>query len=247
MKIVYLKLHVLIALLIAFNVAHLHAQTATEASATAVLAEYFDEVYGTDERLISGPFYYGAKRGSIMGHPYFIEEEWKRGTITIGETLFEELSLNYDVLLNRVIIRFMTLTYTDYQVAVRCANIKKMTIEEQVFIPLPQFADTALMPLARLMSDGEVQYLVTKRKYLSPSNGSGMKDYSYKQNSRQYLYYNNELISFRTRGSLLAIFPDLKGELRQYARDKKLKLGSKQHDDRAIWVDHCNHLLNSRQ
>ena len=247
MKIFCSKLLILTAIFVASALPQLHAQTTQESSATKVLAEYLDEVYGADERLITGPFYYGAKRGSILGHPYFSDEEWKNGTIMIGETLFENLSLNYDILLNKVIVRFMTLTYTDYQVAVRCSNIKKMSIGGDTFVPLPQVADSALMPLARLLSDGEVQYLITKKKYLSPSNGTGMKDYSYRENSRQYLYYNSELISFRTRGSLLALFPELKSELKQYARDKKLKPGAKHYEDRAIWVDHCNYLLKSRQ
>jgi hypothetical protein len=247
MKKTCLNLLVLIALLFACSNANLHAQTPQETSATKVLAEYFDEVYGADERLITGPFYYGAKRGSIMGHPYFSDEEWKSGTITIGETLFDELSLNYDVFLNRVIIRFITLTNTDYQVAVRCSNVDKMSIEGTVFIPLPEAADTSLMPLAMLMSDGEVQYMITKRKYLSPSNGTGMKDYLYRENIRQYLYHNNVLISFRSKGSLLSIFPELKAELKKYARDNKLRLGSKHSDDRAIWVNYCNTLLKTRQ
>jgi hypothetical protein len=247
MKIACLKLHILIALFTAFNTIYLHAQIAEEASATTILADYFDEVYGADERLISGPFYYGAKRGSILGHPYFNDEEWKTGSITIGETLFEDLSLNYDVLINMVIIRFKTISSTDYQVAVRCSKIKNLSIGGQLFVPLPQAADSVLMPLARLMSDGEIQYLVTKRKYLSPSNGSGMKDYLYNERSREYLYHNNELIPFRGKRSLISLVPELKGELKQYAREKMLRLGPKWYDDRALLVDYSNYLLKTRQ
>jgi len=243
----YLLLKVIV--IFYFTVARmpLEAQQAAEVNESLILSQYFDEIYGADERLVSGPFYFGAMRGPIQGHPYWFDEEWKIGSVELGETRFDNLLLKYDILINQVILKFITSNNAAYQVGLRSGNITRLTIGTHTFIPFPHIRDSANILFAELLSEGEVQYMLTRNKYLVLTNGSGMADYTYKENVKQYLYSGDQPVPFRGKSALLKLYPGLKSELKQYARKNRLQLGPKKHQDRAKWVDHCNVLLKTSQ
>ena len=221
------------------------AQGSMEVSESRLLSEYFDNVYGADERLVSGPFYYGAIRGSIQGHPYYFDEDWKTGSVEIGDVRFDNLLLKYDISIDQFILKYITTNNASYQVGLRSGNITKIIVGLHTFVPLPESRDTISVPFAELLSDGKVQYMVTKSKYLVLTNGSGMTDYVYKENLRQYLYTNNQMVPFRGKKALFNLYPELKAQLKQYARKNGLVLGPSKLQDRAKWIDQCNYLLEA--
>lgn len=223
------------------------AQPDYDLSDSQILYSYFDEVYGADEKLVSGPFYYGAITGSIEGHPYFIDEEWKPGYVKIGDIRYDNLLLKYDINIDKVILKYIASNSASFQVGLRSGNITRFTMGDHTFIPYPEVKDSTTVPFAELLSDGEIKYLLVRKKFLMLTNGSGMTDYTYKETVKQYFYRNNELIPFKGRRTLLELYPELKTELKQYARKKGLELRPKKTDDRAEWVNYCNYLLKSGQ
>lgn len=247
MKNLHIQLWIIILLNILPGNRQASGQAAVEATESSLLSLYFDEVYGADERLVSGPFYYGAMRGSIQGHPYYINEDWKTGSVEIGDIRFENLMLKYDILIKQFILKYITSNSATFQVGLRSGNITRITMGSHTFIPFPGNKDSTAVPFAELMSDGEIKYLITRTKYLVLTNGSGMTDYIYKENIRQFLYTDGQLMPFRGKATLLKLYPELKTELKQYARKNHLQLGMKKYNYRAQWIDHCNYLIGREQ
>ncbi|MCA1756050.1 MAG: hypothetical protein LC649_01140 [Bacteroidales bacterium] len=238
-----LKIGVLSLLLLLTATNHVIPQENGNQKATLLVSQYFDNLFGADERLITGPFYYGPTRGSIQGHPYYIDDFWKDGTIETADDVFRGLKLKYDNYLNRIILMYTSTDNAVYQVGLRPGNIVRATIGGNEFIPLPVFADSINTPFAEVISDGEVQYLVTRLKTLQITSGSGSSDYVYKENFRQYLCHNGTLIPFKGKNSLFRLFPELKEDLKRFIRMTNIYPTRKNTQDRAKLIDYCNTLL----
>lgn len=234
----------LIILVLLTLILPVRSQDNSNQQATTLLNTYFDNLYGADDRLITGPFYYGPTRGSILGNPFYDDDTWKDGLIQTTEALFTDLKLKYDIYLNQIILMYTSTDNAVYQVGLRTGNITKATIGEKVFIPLPGIVDSINAPFAELVSDGPLQYLVTRKKYIQISNGSGSSDYEYKEILKQYIFYEGSLIPFVSKRSLYRKFPDLKSDLKKFSRQHNLFLAKKNIEARAKLMDYCNILLS---
>lgn len=239
----YFKLYAFLVCITMPPACPLEAQSAR--SETAMYATYFNHLFGTDERLVSGTLYTGPARGSIEGHAYFLDDRWIKGSVEVNGKVFEGLDLKYDVVINQMILSCPTATLTNVQIGLRSTGIERITMEDHVFIPLPGSSDSSVVTYAELMSAGTINYLVTRRKYLVLTNGSGLTDYIYREVVGQFLWYNGQLTPFRRKSDLINLFPNRKVNINQFARQEKLKLSKKRLADRAKLTDFCNSLLNN--
>jgi hypothetical protein len=212
-----------------------------------IVAEYFDDIFGADERLITGSMYKGAMKGSIQGHPYYSDEEWKPGSVEVSGKLFTGLLLNYDIHTNEIVMTHVTTNYSSFQLSLRSHNISKITIGNRTFIPTHAAGDSSAVKYAELLADGKIQYVIIRSKNLMLTNGSGNTDYVYREERQQYIKKGDQLVPFRSRNTLLKLYPEYQTGLKQYARNNRLHLGPKQYIHRALWVTYCNDLLRTRQ
>ncbi len=212
-------------------------------SATDLLWLYFDNVFGDDERLITGHYYHGPTLGPITGHPYYLDESWKIGTIEIDDVIFDGLQVKYDIYLNWLILNYTSTDNAVHQIGLNSGKINRIKMSNSEFIPLPGSRDSTGIPFAELISDGPVQYLVTKSKSLEIANNPGSSDYEYKEYIKQYLYYNGTLQSFRTKNTLYKTFPGMKSQLKRFARQNYLYFIRNRIDERKKLVDYCNSIV----
>ncbi|MEE4215767.1 MAG: hypothetical protein V2I34_11930 [Bacteroidales bacterium] len=220
------------------------AQVQDRQSTTDLLSVYFDKVYGDDQRLISGHLYKGAASGSIQGHPYYLNDEWKDGVIETADGTFPGLKIKYDININRVIIEYISTDNAFRQVGLNPGKILYMNIGGKDFIPLPGTDHQDDLLLAEIMSKGQVLYLVTKSKALYLSSLTGSSDYEYRESLKQYLLYEDELIPFRNKRTLYKLFPDKKKLLRKYSNRNYLNTSGKRTGDRIMLLDYLNTLLD---
>lgn len=210
-----------------------------------IYRDLFLQIFGADERLVSGTLYPGPANGSIEGHPYFLEENWNPGSIEIGDIRFDDLLLNYDVAINLVILQCSTADRQNVQVGLRSGHITRVIIGDHIFVPLPFSADSTRITYAELMTDGAVRYLITRKKNIIVSYKTGFYDFAYKQTISHYLWYNDRLIPFINKKILFELFPEFKTQMIQYARKNRLMLGRTKPGNRALWIEYCNHLIDS--
>lgn len=208
-----------------------------------LLSSYYDVIYGPDERLVTGPFYYGAARGSIIGHPYYIDEDWKTGAVEIDDLRFEGLLLKYDISINQVILKFENSDKAVYQLGLRTGNITKVEIGLRAFVPLLTSKDSTEVFFAELMVNGDIKYLIERHKTLALTKGGAQAGYIYNENLSQYIHYNGQLIKFKGKRTLLKIFPELKPQIKQFIRQNGMPLSAKQLTERAKLVQYCNNLI----
>ncbi|MBN1388590.1 MAG: hypothetical protein JW965_09105 [Bacteroidales bacterium] len=220
------------------------AQEQDDQSATELLSQYFDNVFGGDERLISGHIYYGPAQGSIRGHPYYFDDSWKNGVIETPTAKFNDLQVKFDITLNKVILKYTTTDYATYQIGLNSGSMIRIEIGSSEFIPLPGTGESTGIPFAEVISKGPVLYLITKEKSLEITGSAGSADYEYKEYMKQYLFHNGMLIPFRSKNTLYRTFPEIERTLKRYVRQNSLYLIKNRINERKKLIDHCNTLLS---
>lgn len=204
-----------------------------------------DPVFGVDQRLVSGSYYYGPSRGSISGNPYFIDETWKRGSVTIGNRTYADLDLKYDIEMNQIVLKFTNIDNAALQISLRSENINRFVMNNRLFIPFPEINEEGLIQFCEVIIAGEISYYILKYKTLMLSRG-GTTDYIYQEYAKQFLQINNRLIPFKTRRIIYNLYPEHKQKLKSYLRSQGLIPGRNRINDRKAMVEYCNQLVSDQ-
>ncbi len=220
-------------------------ETDTPISSYEICIE-LDRNYGADQRLVSGTFYHEAHYGSINGHPFCINEEWKKGQVIMDGIVFENLLLKYDIVSNELVLNTLNLSNTSLQVSLKTGNISSFKLDNKQFIVFPGSGNEDKPLFCELVSSGHVDFLLLRKKEMRMVS-SGGNDFEYKEYYNNYLRIDDQLIKFRGRRSLIKLFPDHRKELRKYISQQALILGTKNTDERALFVDYCNTLLGEKE
>ncbi len=206
---------------------------------------FLDPVYGVDQRLISGTFYYGPPRGSISGSAYFIDESWKKGTVTIGKLSYHDLDLKYDIEKNKIVLKFANIQGAVWQISLKKDNINNFVMNGRLFVPFPGSNKYDTAKFCEVIVSGEINYIILKSKFLTILKG-GITDYEYKEYIKQFLYINNQLIPFRSRRVIYHLYPEHKQELKRYLRSQRLYPMKNRIRDREAMIKYCNQLISDQ-
>lgn len=204
-----------------------------------------DPVYGVDQRLISGSLYNGPRRGSITGYAYFIDEAWKKGSVTIGNLTYDNLDLKYDIEKNKIVLKFTNINSSVMQISLKKENIDNFVMNGRLFVPYPGTHEYDTAKFCEVVVSGEMNYLILKTKVLFPLNG-GTTDYIYIEYIKQFLLINNQLIPFKTRRSIYNLYPEHKQELRKYLRSQGIDPMKNRINDRKAMIKYCNQLISGQ-
>jgi hypothetical protein len=209
--------------------------------------QHLDPVYGVDQRLVSGPLYNRILPGSVLGNPYFIDEEWKKGSVEFEDAVFENLSLRYDIEVNRIVLQFTSVHGSNMQIALENTAIKSMTIDGRRLVPFPGKIGTDTTLFCEELAGGKLAYLVLRSKEMAVQNGTGYRGYYYKENVSQWLLSDSLLLPFRSKKNIYRLYPEQRQEIRKYLRAEKIYPSRWRMDDREALIRFCNTLLTGSE
>jgi hypothetical protein len=208
------------------------------------LFSHFDSLYRVDSRLVSGDFYQDLSPRSTIGHPFYGDPGWQKGSVTIDNILFDSLLLKYDICLNELVCHTANLMGSNIPVSLNKEKISRFTLGGNEFIPFPAIDSSRGIRFCEVLAKGPVSLLLLQSKrYRVPASGSA--GFIYEASSRLYLLRGKELIPYKGRRTLIHLYPDLKGPMQDFIRSEKLRPGAKHPADHARLVGFCNTLLKS--
>lgn len=246
MKVNGYKSVVTLVLIILLIPAKLDAQKINQQISEPV-AGVLDPVYGVDQRLVSGTIYSGAKRGSIEGHPYAIDESWKPGSVLIDSILFMDLELKYDIEQNSVILRYENIDGAIIQLALKKEEIVNFTLNNRKFVPYPGSSLFDTTKYCEVITEGEIDYLVLRSKLLMLSNGAAITRYVYREAVKQLLVIDGDIINFKSKRDIYKLYPQHKPEIKRFIRDEGLSPRKSNIADRSLLVSFCNQLISGEK
>ncbi len=208
--------------------------------------DQYDPEFKVDAKLVSGDYYQTPVMSTATGHPFYIDPNWKIGSVFIEGTLFENIPIRYDVSSHKVVLSSIQFTDTYLQLALRKDRIEYFTMAGKKFVPFPAPPGMQGPVFYEVLVQGKTNLLQFVSKNLKVTAG-GASDYSYQKLSHRYLQIDGKLVKYKGKKSLYKAFQVLKAELKSIIKEHHWKLWLKSGDDHIQLVRACNSLLTQTQ
>jgi hypothetical protein len=221
---------------------HLLSQNINSPVTSEEVRSELDKLFGVDQRLVSGNFYIGARSGSVTGHPYYFDEKWKKGSVTIDGIKFEDLLLKFDIVSNSVVLNTYNLNNSSTHLCLNKEKISEFSMNRVKFIRLPRENRDKKIIFAQLCSEGSIDFLLVIDKDMVTAN-IGSTDFKYMDFYQNYLGYKGQIIKFKNIRTLFKLFPEFKSEIKKYLSGNNLTTRKKETHNRTMLVNYCNSLI----
>ena len=199
------------------------AQLSNSASQeTDSLSRYIEMKYGLDQELINGFQYYN-HHIQYKGDPYFPEDDFYKGSITLRGVTHDNVQLKYDCYSQHLILK-----YTDYkggmnQLLLNNIHIDSFCLEANFFENLSLFDGE--VRFYQVIDSGPVSCYIYWRKEIHSTIDDLTYSHEYGElNGIYYIRYMGEIYPVKNRKSIILIFPEsLQPELKRYLRQEHFR------------------------
>ncbi len=181
------------------------------------LSWYIEMKYGLDQELFNGIQYYKTNV-QYKGNPYFPEDVFYNGSVTLRGVRYDNVLLKYDSYSQQLILK-----YTDFKDRVNLLlineiNVDSFCLEANCFQNLSLSDDRVLFH--QVLGSGPVSCYIYWRKEIHSLNYDFQYTHQYSSPiGKYYIRYMDEFHSIANRKELLGIFPEsFQPELKRYLR-----------------------------
>ena len=200
------------------------------APAPLAVRQYYRAASPIPAQLYNGPEYinYALRYAERKDHQFFLTTEPQPGSVFYNQQQFDNLQLQYDVVLDQVVVGL-----PDSPLQVRLVNEKldRFTIGGRSFVRL--MADSAAgnslsTGFYEVLREGRVQILArrTKRKQERISGRAIMAEFI--PTEKLFAHKNGVYYPLSSSSSVMKLFADRQAEVQAYMRQNRLKLRKSQ-------------------
>ncbi|MBF9235855.1 hypothetical protein I2I05_00455 [Hymenobacter sp. BT683] len=201
------------------------------ASVAAAQKQYTDSFAGSP-KLYNGPEYvdYAKRYHAQIGHQFFSAPDRQPGSVEYNNQVFNNLRLNYDVVLDQVVLQHPTSPLT-----MRLINeqMRAFTLNDHQFVRL--VADSASRNVIRtgyyeVLVDSQVQLLAKRAKRQQEQIIDGKIDVAYFDIDELFIKKGGVYHLIRNKSSVVRLLADRNKEIQRYIQEHKLNFNKKQRE-----------------
>jgi hypothetical protein len=185
------------------------------------LSAYIRMKYGLEQELYNG-FQYYKRFYKYRGDPFYPDDAFREGSVSIGRLTYEHLSLKYNCFL-----QFLVLEYTDYQgrynqLHLNDAHIDSFRLGRDCYQKLALAGHEPLF--YQVLSSGAVSCYIHWEKNIHGTSNDLQYSHEYTGPlGTYYVNYKGKIQPFHNRKSFLSVFPEsMAVEIKRYLRVQRL-------------------------
>ncbi|MEN8201089.1 MAG: hypothetical protein ABFS28_00740 [Bacteroidota bacterium] len=217
------------AIVICFTFFSLPTYGQTSSDDRVAYANLIRKEYGLNHELINGEQYYN-RYSRTKGHPYFLDERYRTGSLTLEGRVYEELGLRFDIHSQHVELQYRNFSGGDNQIITVADNVDAFTIGKYQFRKLE--LEHGPEKFYQVLSTDCFTCYILWKKDLLPLNGSFTYIEQFSTAKRSlWLDLNGELHAFHSRKDFSGLFPE------EYHKEIKRFLSKNQFKFRTASVD----------
>jgi hypothetical protein len=182
-----------------------------------------DRVYGLDQTLCNGKKYIYKPPPGSRGHQYFLSPAYSTGSVTLKGKCYQDISLNYDLLNQQLLLHYTDETGAMNILEVSKAWLKSFSLGDKNF----EFLNLEQEPrFFQTLGEGTARILYYWRKTLNVEGSIGSFYLTFSAPERNsYVLMGGQLKPFSTKRSLIKLFdPGHRSEIKSYLRKNKVKV-----------------------
>ncbi len=189
-------------------------------SDTDSLSKYIQMKFGLDQELYNGFQNYN-RYALYKGHPYFPDDLFFKGSVTLRGIQHQDVRLKYDIY-----SQFLILEYSDFEESVHQVIISKIHTDSfqlgnHSFHKLSLTGEEPIF--CQVLNSGPLTCYVHWKKEVVSVSYDFQHSHEFTGSMRKYyLRYHGQVYSFASRKSFISIFPDtLTPVLKKYFRQQQ--------------------------
>jgi len=190
---------------------------------TDSLSDYIHMKYGLDQELINGTLYY-VLNVQHKGHPFFPEDKFYKGSITLRGKLYDQVQLKYDNY-----SQYLILAYTDFEERYNQLIINSIHVDS-FCLGIHRFQSLVIAGHAQrfyqLIESGPLTCYIHWNREVHTLDYDYEFKYTHEYSApigTYFIRYKNQIQAFSNRNSFISVFPEsLHREIRKYFRQHKL-------------------------
>jgi len=186
-------------------------------------AEKLDRVYGLDPTLYNGKKYSYFLPPGTDGHQYLQSPDYFVGGVTIKEEYFGDITLNYDIYNQQLLLRYANENGAFNIIEVSKAWLKGFSLDNMHF----EYLDLGDgLKFYQVLGDGKIKILFHWKKDLKLDVGATSTNFAFTKAFRSdYILLEGKLFPYRNKRSLIKVFgPEKKQDIKSYLRKNRIRL-----------------------
>lgn len=194
-------------------------------SSAAMLEKQYAEAFQLHPQLFNGPEYvdYTKRYYKSVGHQFFLSPEKQSGSVYYNNHYFQDISLNYDVVLNQVVL---THANSSFDLRLINDNIRYFYMGNHLFTRL--VADSTSASVIRtgyyeVLVDSTVQLLARRSKRMQERVEQGHVNLEFIATDKLFIKKAGTYYPVSSKGSVTRLFADHGKEVQKYIQSNKLK------------------------
>ena len=205
------------------------------------MKSFFDQSYGEDINLRNGK-QYTYHYSDVTGHQFFNSPEFRKGSITIRGSRYDNVLLNYDIYNQQLVLQHTDLTGRTELLRLNEEFAEEFILDGKLFVRMT-FPGTGT-GFFQLIRSGKLTCLSYWEKNLIYSSTSKKNSYSFhKQFRSNYFLDNHRLRSIQSKSSFLTLFKqEYRREIKSYVRKEKIHFRKLSDEDLIKVLEFCNGL-----
>ena len=187
------------------------------------LARLIENIYGQDDLLYQGRFY-REPNPNADGNPYFIGKNWVDADIYLGDRVFLNVPIKYNINTDDIIIQINHQQYMKVLVTVPPELIDSLRIEKHLFINAKHLPGDHNQGYYEKIFKGKRLYLLHYSKHFADSRTS-MHPYGYYSKTYSNLFIVNGDVWTKSSGKreFLQYFEPEKKNLKKFLRKQNIR------------------------
>jgi hypothetical protein len=208
------------------------------------LSDNHDPVYGYDPLLYNGRMYYFYQPGT-GGTQYLHENFDPQGTITFRGVTFSNLSINYDVYNQLLVLKYKDAIGSNKLIEVSYAWLESFTLGGYSFEYISESNSTRRIYQVLGSGNKKILYFYRKDMLLHNQTISGLYYFS-KTIKEKYVFNDNHIVKFNTNKSFLAAFsPAQQVLIKKYIRKQNINVKKANDAILTDLINYCKTLAGS--
>lgn len=183
-----------------------------------------DPVYGFDPFLYNGRMYYFSPQPGTLGTQYLYDEFDLHGSLTVKGNTYSNLSLNYDLYNQQLIMQYRNSLGSPCLVAISDAWLESFTLGGSYFEILPE--ENPDKHIYQVLGYGAAKVMYYRNKELLLDNMKSSKNHYFSTiRMKKYLLIHGKLTSFNSNRNFVKAFnPEIHNSIKKYLRAKSINV-----------------------
>ena len=207
-----------------------------------VKVENQDQVYGYDPLLYNGRVYAFFQKPGTTGTPYIFADFDTQGSVTLRGVTYTQLSLNYDLYNQQLILNYKTVLGSSSFIELSLAWLETFEIKDLHFEVVTS-SDTSKQ-IFQVLGSGPIQIRYYLFKALLPDTRTASRNYIFTDTEKErFVVSGDKMNRYKNNRSFVGIFNSSQQDaIRKYIRKNKIKVKKANDSKMTELINYCNTL-----